>query len=1060
MTTHGFAIATLLVGLTVPSTAAPDALTLLERGRYDEALEAAAGLDAPDARAIEIQARLALREMDEQPADLLALIEQHLAERGAVFGTSSAEYGQVLLWRSLVTESANDLARARALCKGRRDLPCEAEAMSQEARVHSLRSRFQDAYRLARDAWMLHGERLGSSHPSTAQAQATAARYCAPLSRPECVTLANEAVATLRASTSSHPHLAFALLEHGRLIGDGGDMARARALFEESLRISERTFGHDSSRLLRALGFLSVALERLGETPSAVDVGSRVVAIAEKRVGASHRVTGTFLSNLGGLQLRAGDLIAGTRSAERAVAILEATAPGTVELANALNGLADARIASGDYGSVQTMLERSLALMVQASGEESLNVYHARARLAEAAHYLGQFDRALNEYSRAIDLARRVIGPRGQELQDSLLERARTLVTTGRLAEARRDLDEVALLIGTQGDRRAHYHEMRAHVATAEGRRSDALQHGQLAVAEFRRIASGSNQKALDSLVRIAEAQEALGHRADAVATALDAESTRRQALRAVAEGMPTRTALMVRLQDTPARDLLVRLATLDAAHTERAWDAVVRSRALVLDAVAERARLARSSEDTFFRQKAQTLADARSALARAVVRGPGAQTAEAFASSLTELRMRAEKAEVDLATASEPFRSSRTESLAGLDVVVRSLPPQSALVAYVVAGDQMVAFVHDGDVPRAVALGNTAGVTRLVREWRLEIQRERAAGGRAATDNERRSRRAGLRLRRAIWDPIEPFVARRTRVFLVPDGSLSSVSFAGLPTAPGRYLVESGPLLHLLSTERDLLTSAPSREPSGLLAVGAPAFGGRTGPAVGVRAGRLDDCTELATARFLPLPASAAEARGIAALWSSATRATTRVLVGSDATKAAVVQLSEGREVVHIATHGFFVPRQCNSNVVLEQNPMLRAGLVLAGANDDHTRDAGILTAEELANLRLDGTRWVVLSGCDTGLGDVRASEGVLGLRRAVLTAGARSVIGSLWAVDDNEARQWMLSLYRGHFERGQDTAEAVRGAQRARLRARRAAGGSTHPFYWAGFVAVGDWR
>jgi CHAT domain-containing protein len=136
----------------------------------------------------------------------------------------------------------------------------------------------------------------------------------------------------------------------------------------------------------------------------------------------------------------------------------------------------------------------------------------------------------------------------------------------------------------------------------------------------------------------------------------------------------------------------------------------------------------------------------------------------------------------------------------------------------------------------------------------------------------------------------------------------------------------------------------------------------------------------------------------------------------------------------------------------------------VLAGANrrgqlaDDG--EDGVLTAEEIAGLDLSGAQWAVLSACDTGRGDWRAGEGVLGLRRAFEVAGARTVILSLWSVLDTVASGWMAELYGGKFIRGKTTAASVRAANRKLLAARRAAGQSTHPLYWSGFIASGDWR
>jgi CHAT domain-containing protein len=109
---------------------------------------------------------------------------------------------------------------------------------------------------------------------------------------------------------------------------------------------------------------------------------------------------------------------------------------------------------------------------------------------------------------------------------------------------------------------------------------------------------------------------------------------------------------------------------------------------------------------------------------------------------------------------------------------------------------------------------------------------------------------------------------------------------------------------------------------------------------------------------------------------------------------------------------------------------------------------------------LNLQGTEWAVLSACDTGLGEIKAGEGVFGLRRAFQIAGARTVIMSLWQVEDVSTRDWMRALYEGRLQKRLDTAVAVRDAGLSVMRARRSKGQSTHPFYWAAFVAAGDWR
>jgi CHAT domain-containing protein len=190
-------------------------------------------------------------------------------------------------------------------------------------------------------------------------------------------------------------------------------------------------------------------------------------------------------------------------------------------------------------------------------------------------------------------------------------------------------------------------------------------------------------------------------------------------------------------------------------------------------------------------------------------------------------------------------------------------------------------------------------------------------------------------------------------------------------------------------------------------------------------------------------------------------------VLTGAAATERALRAGVPGRRALHVAAHGFFLPERCPSAggdraaAFAERPPLLRAGLALAGANrraaSSRPEDDGILTAEEIAGLDLEGLEWVVLSACETGLGEVDVNEGVFGLRRAFRAAGAGAVVMSLWRVDDADARAWMRALYDARFARGLDGAAAARDAALTVLAARRRAGRSTHPYHWAGFVIEG---
>jgi CHAT domain-containing protein len=263
-------------------------------------------------------------------------------------------------------------------------------------------------------------------------------------------------------------------------------------------------------------------------------------------------------------------------------------------------------------------------------------------------------------------------------------------------------------------------------------------------------------------------------------------------------------------------------------------------------------------------------------------------------------------------------------------------------------------------------------------------------------------------------------------------------------------------------------------------LAVGGVDFG--TAPAARTGAASVaENCTDLSGIRFDPLPSTRAEVEDLRRSWASAGRGEFQALVAADATEAAFRKAVPGKALVHLATHGFFLDGRCAEALSNTRgiggvsaaptalpraqrldSPLLLSGMALAGANRrlGGSEDDGVMTAAEVAALDLSSAEWAVLSACDTGLGEIAAGEGVLGLRRAFQIAGARTVIMSLWSVDDASTREWMRRLYDARLVRHLGTAEAVREASVGLLRARRARKESASPFFWGAFIAAGDWR
>lgn len=325
------------------------------------------------------------------------------------------------------------------------------------------------------------------------------------------------------------------------------------------------------------------------------------------------------------------------------------------------------------------------------------------------------------------------------------------------------------------------------------------------------------------------------------------------------------------------------------------------------------------------------------------------------------------------------------------------------------------------------------------------------------------------------LLSPLLPHLSNETLWFLSLDGELSRIPMhvLPLPNQPDQWLVEAVKL-RLVSSGRDLLDQPSSREhtpPAGAaLVVADPAF---DRDPTATSSDEPDSYNhpfrsrDLELVRFWePLPGTAKEGQEVAEILGA------KLLTGGDATTLAVQEAKRPR-ILHIATHGFFLPDQpeqlqaqpwlsFDRPDVLErfsgEDPMLRSGLVLAGANhqgSDPDEDDGYLTAMEAVHLNLQDTELVTLSACDSGSGDIRTGEGVYGLQRAFIVAGARSLLISLWPVPDEATCAFMVRFY-SLLKDGLGRDEALIAVQREFREHENIVW--RHPYYWGAWQLIGD--
>jgi CHAT domain-containing protein/tetratricopeptide (TPR) repeat protein len=838
-----------------------------------------------------------------------------------------------------------------------------------------------------------------------------------------------------------------------------GDVPGALARCEQGLAVAQATLPPEHPDVARYRHGIGVLAYALGDDERARTELEAALLLYERANGPEYGPIADVLGTLGSIALETGDVPTALAAQRRSVAISEKEDSSGIATASALDRLGDALAASGEFQVAEGSHRRALEIFERAGGD-SARLVSCLQHLAGDARALGNPERARVYFLRARAILLAVYGPGHPALDVSIAGLAT-------LAAADGDLDRA----------RAHDREAAAILRRALGPEHPLL-------AEALAVYAGS-------LIRT-------GHNQDAVDAAIEAETIRSDHLRFVARSLPEGEALRYagRLASGLGVAVAASIRTWDSTMVERVWDTAVRSRALVLDEIAARHRWADLRVDSATVALVSEGSRTRRCLARLSLRGTTGMEPDVYRATLERLKSASEETERALRSRNPSLRLEHARAGAGLSEVRSALPHGTGLVSlwrYLdptlrprrgstgprdpagPAAWSYTAFVIAGTsgTARVIPLGDAEELDSLVSAWRRSIVSPPSAGGGGAAQDERT---LGRILRKRLWDPIAPHLQGATRVVLVPDGSFHLVNPAALRLDDDRFLVDIGPTFQIVSSERDLIGPARASAPgAGLLAMGDPDFDAphRAMSSLDRRPDREDTpqsdddvyrgaspCASGAMpSHWAPLPGSAREVEAIAELWERTNGGEPVVLRGEAATEGAFQKLAPGRKALHLATHGFF-----SGSCAPGENPLARSGPALAGANSGpadsvdgapRTED-GILTADEISAMDLGSVECAVLSGCETGVGVVRAGEGVLGLRRAFEVAGVRNLVMTLWPVTDRAAREWSVKFYEARLVKGLDASSAAREATRSVLEERRAAG-TDDPFVWAAFLASG---
>jgi CHAT domain-containing protein/Tfp pilus assembly protein PilF len=948
---------------------------------------------------------LALRNQgDYQAAKQVA--EQALGLREKAFGTDSLEVAQVLNDLGLLYVEAGDYAKAEAVLQ--RDLSIKEKKFgAEDAKVAMSLNTLGLLY---------------SEKGDYAKAEAMLKKSLAMMEKKA----GKEAL-----------DLAPVLNNLARTYQQTGDYVKAEPLFERALSLRKKILGDAHPDVARSLGNLAEVYFLKGDYGKAEPLLVNALKIVEHALGKEHPDVATYMSNLAALYYHKDDYGKAAALLEKALVIKEKYAgANNPDLAIMINNLASLYSKKGDTANVEKMYKRALEIKEKTGGPNHPDVAFALNNLGLFYSERKDYARAESFYLRGLDIYERAFGPGHPDVAATLNDLATVYLKKGDYAKA----------IGFQ---------IRGNTA----RELDFA----------RNLASGSERQKFLYLKK---------------------------------QAGETNTTISLHANHAPAsREALRAALTVLLQRKGRALDAMA-------DTIAALRRYA-SPADT---RLLDELIEARGKLSTATLTNVGNEGIEKYKATLKRLEENVDKLEASISARNAEFRV--TSQSASIESVQQAIPKDAALIEFAryqpVGVKETPATITlpsgKGKKPsppsktatapiqiknrnEAEALGNPRYIAYLLKPqgeavWvdlgDAKIIDEAVDGFRQSLRNRTQDVMKRARAVEAlVLQPVRKLLGETRRLFISPDGALNLIPFAALVDERNTYLVKQYAITYL-TTGRDLLRLQLKSAPGQMAMIfAAPDFGGEnlssakrglTITKSAIQAASFSDVF------FPPLPGTEQEALALKKLLPDSV-----LMINAEATETALKQVNSPK-ILHIATHGFFLedamvrgsdsqrsikvspnpqnqPTESNTSSSTTEmrieNPLLRSGLGMAGANLHRGgEDDGVLTALEVAGLNLWGTQLVVLSACDTGVGEIRNGEGVFGLRRALVLAGSESQLISLWPVSDLATRDLMIDYYKA-LKAGQGRGDGLRQVQLKMLANNK----FNHPYFWASFIQSGAW-
>lgn len=931
--------------------------------------------------------------------------------------------------------------------------------LNAEASLYAQQANFEPAVEVLTDVQRLSSEVYGSGSLQAALADdALGKLHYDAGNYPAATTHLERALTSIRALKVARPVAEAQVLDHLAALWQArGDYPKAEVYYLSAMKLRRRNLKNEPGLNAGSVTQLAQLYQDLGRYSDALKLLQQA-ASAYERAGRSDDEATATLSSLALLYARMGQYQEAEATAQKAkTRISQVWDAASLPIANVNALLARIVTEMGRYAEARTYLDQANTTYLAKYGFGNINTAKLTAQIGLNDFYQGRPQLALSKLRDALAQTEASVGRQHIDYANQLAQIARVRISLRDYAAADSLLTEVQLLQGKLiGAKHPDYIRTEAIAAelytlTGNYKQADAVYHQVL-----KKWKSELGERHPEYAFYMADYAHLQHLRGQGSRARKAYDKTNRLLLQQVNRYFPA-------LSEAEKADYWAKIsAKLDryygmvvARHTEdpsllgSAYSLRLQTKALLLSqAAAIRSRIMASGNAELialfeswqakreYLAKLYTLSKAELKVARVSV-----EDVEGEVNTMERELSEKSAAFAERNAQKQPVWTDVRAALAGDEAAVELIRIRMSTA---LGADSVVyaALVVDGSTIKAPRLA-------LMPNGRALERRGLTAYSRSLSN-----RLVDTTSFRLYWAPIETQIGGRTTVYLSTDGVYNQLSLASLRRPTGGYVIDRFDVRYVSNT-RDILQRRART-----------AYEGRTALLVGNPDYNADAAAD--QFRIPELAGTQLELNAVDSLL--ATRGwRADALSGAKASETQLKALAQPK-LLHIATHGFFYPMESGESTALgisggraAQNPLLRSGLFLAGAGqslrEDKTgpfsttglADNGIITAYEVMNLNLDNTDLVVLSACETGLGEVRNGEGVYGLQRAFNVAGAKSIIMSLWRVNDEVTQELMTQFYRFWIVNGQDPRKAFKAAQEY-VRTRY-----EQPYFWGAFVMVG---